>query len=429
MTSSPLQKALFTTTAGSILLAASATVSADFLDDRTATFGLRNHYMNQDTRNQPATTQDEWSQGFILDFQSGYTEGRVGFGFDGYSALGVKLDSGVDRSPNSFPQRSGGKSRRQFSKFGGTLKAKFSETELKVGSIRPKLPVLQSNLEGRLLPQIFTGALVTSKEVNGLTATLGRFNRVNQRNSISHEKLLVNVQGKRLINKTTDEILTGGAQGNFTSSGLDVAHFKYDWNNDLTTSYSFGRLQDLYKQHIFHLVHTLPLGEKHSVKTDFRFAHSSSDGDVLIDNKAFSGMVTYHYGSHKLWLGYQKMTGDTGYAYVQGADPFLINYIANREFGAKDEASWQIRHDFDFAQVGIPGLSMINRYIKGTGADIGSSAGAEGREWERDFDITYRPQAKALKHFSLRWRNSTVRSNVAKDLDDNRVILSYILPI
>ena len=58
----------------------------------------------------------------------------------------------------------------------------------------------------------------------------------------------------------------------------------------------------------------------------------------------------------------------------------MVNYIANREFGAKDEKSWQLRHDYNFAGLGIPGLSMINRYVKGAGADLGrgKAEGANG---------------------------------------------------
>lgn len=207
-----------------------------------------------------------------------------------------------------------------------------------------------------------------------------------------------------------------------------MANLNYKWNDQLSTGYSFGRLEDLYKQHIINAVYVLPLGDQRSLRTDVRASRSTSDGDVRVDNKAFSGMVTYNFGFNKLGLGYQKMTGDTGYAYVQGSDPFLVNYVANREFGAKDEKSWQVRHDYNFAGLGIPGLTMFNRYVKGTGADLGRNK-PEGREWERDFDISYAFQEGALKNFNVRWRNSTVRSNINKDLDDNRLILAYTLPL
>ena len=430
---SPLARAITLATAGSMLLAIPSLASADFINDSTANLGLRNFYMNQDTRSGASTnatkTKEEWSQAIILDYKSGFTEGTIGFGVDVYAATGIKLDSGPNRSPDSFPQRSNGKSVDNFGKLGGTAKAKLSETVLQVGTLMPRLPLIQANLQGRLLPQLFTGGMLTSNEVDGLTARLGHIDRVNYRNSTNSERMRLNVVGKGYQDKkSNNKPVTGNNSGNYTSNSLDLASVDYKWNDSLTTGYNFGRLEDLYKQHILTAVHVLPLGDQRSLKTDLRASRSTSDGDIRVDNKAFSGMVTYNFGFNKLGLGYQKMSGDTGYAYIQGTDPFLVNFLANREFGAKDEKSWQVRHDYNFAGLGIPGLTMFNRYVKGTGADLGANR-SEGREWERDFDISYAFQTGALKNLNVRWRNSTVRSNIFKDLDDNRLIIAYTLPL
>ena len=74
--------------------------AAGFIDDSKATLGLRNFYINQDTRNQDANTQEEWGQGFQLNFSSGFTEGTVGVGVDALGLSGVKLDSGKGRHYN-----------------------------------------------------------------------------------------------------------------------------------------------------------------------------------------------------------------------------------------------------------------------------------------------------------------------------------------
>lgn len=426
---SPLARAITLATAGSVLLAVPSLATAAFIEDSKASLGLRNLYMNQDTRNEPNTaankTREEWSQAFILDYQSGFTEGTIGVGIDVYGAVGIKLDSGL--TADTLPKGSNGKSKDNFGKLTGTFKAKLSETVLQVGTLKPRLPMLQANLQGRLLPQLFTGGMITSNEVNGLTATLGHIDRVNHRSSNNHERMEMNVAGKRLYDKKGQKPITGGNRNNYTSNSFDLANLNYKWSDSLTTGYSFGRLEDMYKQHIVNAVHVVSLGDQRSLKTDLRVSRSSSDGDIRVDNKALSAMMTYSFGFNKLGLGYQKMTGDTGYAYVQGSDPFLVNYIANREFGAKDEKSWQVRHDYNFAGLGIPGLTMFNRYVKGTGADIGTSK--DGREWERDFDISYAFQAGTLKNMHVRWRNSTVRTNITKDLDDNRIIIGYTLPL
>lgn len=439
---SPLARAITLATAGSILMAAPSLATAAFIEDSTANLGFRNLYMNQDTRHNDNTkankTKEEWAQAIMLDYKSGFTEGTVGFGIDIYAATGIKLDSGPNRTPDMFPQdtrhnaNNDKRSVGSFGKLGGTAKVKVSESVLHVGTLMPRLPILQSNLEGRLLPQVFTGGMVTSNEIEGLTAVLGHIDRVNQRSSSDHERLQMNSQRKGITSRKTNKAIADEPNKLKTSNSFDFANLNYKWDDSLTTGYSFARLQDLYKQHMVNAVHLLPLGDKRSLKTDVRLSRSTSDGDYRVDNKAFSGMMTYNYGFNKLGLGYQKMTGDTGFSYVQGADPFLVNYVANRDFAARDEASWQIRHDYNFAGVGIPGLTMFNRYIKGTGADLGRNAlgkKKEGREWERDFDISYAFQEGALKNFNVRWRNSTLRSNVTKSLDDNRLILAYTLPL
>lgn len=429
---SPLARAITLATAGGIFLVAPSLATADFISDSKASLGFRNLYMNQDTRSGASSnatkTKEEWSQAFILRYESGFTEGTVGVGLDVYAATGIKLDSGPNRTPDSFPQQRNGKSVDSFGKLGGTAKLKISETVLKVGSLMPRLPVVQSNLEGRLLPQIFTGGILTSNDINGLTATLGHLDRVNQRSSSNHERMQMNVLGKGLRDKKGNTNLTGQNRANYSSNSFDLANLNYKWSDSLATGYSFGRLHDMYKQHVVDVVHVHPLGEKRSLKSDLRFSRSTNDGDFNVDNKAFSGKVTYSFGFNKISLNYQKMTGKTGFAYIQGADPYLVNYVTNRDFAAKDEKSWQVRHDYNFAGWGIPGLTVFNRYTKGTGADLGRGR-SEGREWERDFDITYAFQEGPLKNFSMRWRNATVRSNIFKDLDDNRIILSYSLAL
>ncbi len=76
-------------------------------------------------------------------------------------------------------------------------------------------------------------------------------------------------------------------------------------------------------------------------------------------------MFTYSLGYHAFGVGYQKMSGDTGFAYINGADPYLVNFIQIGDFANKDEKSWQARYDYNFAGVGIPGLTFMTRYLHG----------------------------------------------------------------
>jgi len=176
-------------------------------------------------------------------------------------------------------------------------------------------------------------------------------------------------------------------------------------------------------------VHVLPLGDKQSLKTDLRYARSTDDGRRSnVDNTAIGAMVTYGLGGHAFGLGYQKMSGDTGFAYLNNTDPFLVNYVQISDFGNKDEKSYQARYDYNFASIGIPGLTFMTRYLTGDNVDRGRNL-SEGKEWERNTELMYVFQEGALKNLGVRWRNASVRSNFANDLDENRLIVSYTLPL
>ncbi|MOA35433.1 Porin-like protein NicP precursor [compost metagenome] len=47
------------------------------------------------------------------------------------------------------------------------------------------------------------------------------------------------------------------------------------------------------------------------------------------------------------------------------------------------------------------------------------------KEWERDVDVSYAFQGK-LKGFSVRLRNATYRSDDARDIDETRLIATYL---
>ncbi|MCY1306728.1 Porin-like protein NicP [compost metagenome] len=71
----------------------------------------------------------------------------------------------------------------------------------------------------------------------------------------------------------------------------------------------------------------------------------------------------------------------------------------------------------------------MTRYLSGDGIELGAGQ-ADGKEWERDTDIAYVVQGGPLKNLGLKWRNATVRStHFGNDLDENRLILSYTLPL
>ncbi|MGV8675578.1 OprD family porin [Pseudomonas aeruginosa] len=416
------------TTLSSGLLLASATLglaapaAADFIEDGKTGLELRNFYFNRDYRQDGAaqSKQEEWAQGFLLRVESGYTEGSIGVGVDAIGLLGVKLDSspacagsGLLKRDNEAPKRA----QDEYGELGLTAKLRASKSVLKLGTLMPKLPVLLAN-DSRLLPQTFRGGQLNSLELDGLTFDAGRLTQVNQRDSSDYEDMGITGTGAK-----------GIVSGHASSDAFDFASLSYKWNDSLTTGYSYGRLDNFYRQHYFNLTHLLPLDDGQSLKSDLRYARSTDEGGSNVDNGAFGAMFTYGIGGHAFGLGYQRMSGDTGFAYVNGTDAFLVNFVQIGDFASKDERSWQARYDYNFASLGIPGLTFMTRYLSGDDIDLGAGK-AQGKEWERDTDIGYVFQDGPLKNLGIKWRNAVVRSsNFSSDLNENRLILSYVLPL
>lgn len=150
---------------------------------------------------------------------------------------------------------------------------------------------------------------------------------------------------------------------------------------------------------------------------------------------ALSTNVGYSIQGYTFSGGYQKVSGDTAYAYVGGTDTYLFSEQQVSTFALANERAWMLRYDYNFAALGIPGLTLNVRYVKGDQVKpqrITSAKGralaagdGEGREWERTTDITYVVQSGPLRHVSLRWRNASMRSNFADAADENRVVVGY----
>ena len=415
MLKTPIARGVALATLGATL-AIPTMAQAAFVDDSKVNLELRNFYFNGDNRSVASDEQsksEEWGQGFILRAESGYTEGTVGFGVDALGLLGVKLDSGRGRTGTGvLAKDNDGSIPDEYSELGLTAKAKISNSVLKVGTLEPKnMAVARS--DSRLLPQTFKGGQLVSNEIKGLTLDLGYLTEVNERNDSNYDDLKAQLRGGKTVNDIDNFIFAGAT---------------YKLLDNLTGSYYYSNLEEAYKQHSFNLVHVQPLGENQSLKTDLRYARSTDDGSSTVDNKAFGAMMTYSVSGHSFGLGYQKMSGDTGFAYLNGTDPYLVNYVMiSADYANADEKSWQARYDYNFAAIGIPGLTFMTRYV--TGDNFAGDTSHSGKEWERNTDIGYVFQEGTLKNLGVKWRNGTYRSNSSKDIDQNRLIVSYTIPL
>jgi len=408
------------------LCCACQNAQAGVIDDASGSLELRNFYFDRDFHSDSATQsrRGEWAQGFMLRLQSGYTDGVVGFGLDAAGMLGLKLDSSPDRSGTGLlPRGSDKRAADDYAKAVATFKARLAQSELKVGGLSPQLPLLASN-NSRLFPQWFNGAQLVSKDLDRFTFTLLQVDATKLRDSTDYEALTAMAQ-------------QGAYSGTVTSDRLYYGGVDYQPLKNLALSLHTSTLEDLFRRDFAGFKFKTRLGPG-DVFTEWRWFNAREQGRALlgeVDNQTLSTNFGYSVQGHTFSGGYQKAHGDTAYAYVGGTDTYLFSEQQVSTFALANERAWMLRYDYNFAAVGIPGLTFNVRYVKGDQVDpqrIASvkgralaAGGGEGREWERTTDVTYVVQSGALRNVSLRWRNASMRSNFADAADENRVILGY----
>ncbi len=397
-------------------IAPTLTQAAGFVDDAKVGLNLRNFFINRNFVD-PDNAQNgaqEWTQNFILDARSGFTQGTVGFGVDVLGLYSLKLDGGKGSGGTQLlPIHDDGRPADDFGRLGVAAKARFSRTELKVGEWMPVLPILRSD-DGRSLPQTFRGGQITSKEIDGLTLYGGQFRANSPRNDASMEDM--SMQGR----------------GAFTSDRFNFGGGEYTFNEKRTlVGLWYAQLEDIYQQQYLNVVHSQPLGQW-VLGANLGYFNGKDDGRSLagdMDNKTWSAMLSARYGGSTFYLGLQKVSGDSAWMRVNGTSGgTLANDSYNSSFENAKERSWQLRHDYDFAAIGVPGLTLMNRYISGENVHTGTIT--NGEEWARESELAYVFQSGSFKNLSVKWRNSSMRRDYSTNqFDENRLIVSYPLSL
>lgn len=435
-------KLSLTAAACTLGLVQSQSVLADFVADGKANLSLRNYYFNNDYRNghsdagTPSFTE-EWAQGFMLDYKSGFTDGTLGVGLDVIGLMAQKLDSGRGRhrGGSMIPGNSDESPVDNWSRAGATGKLRMSNTELRIGTLIPMLPILMSN-DGRVLTQTFEGVMVTSNEISGLTLNAGQ---------IEH------AVGRASTNRTGLAVQGGTRQSN----QFYFAGGSYEATADLKLQYYFAELDNYYTQHFGGLVHLLRLSENQSFKSDLRYFKSDStggnssgksgyqvsgythNGDGRIDNDTWSTAFTYLTGSHSFMVGYQRVSSGSSFVHLNqgslanegagGASSYLLTERLITLFNRAGENTLLGQYAYDFAGMGVPRLKGSVIYLKGDNIEVNN--GKKQSEWERDVGLDYVFQSGTLKGLGLAWRNGMLRSEATRDQDQNRLIVSYTVAL
>ncbi|MDG9881701.1 OprD family porin [Pseudomonas sp. GD04058] len=414
-----------------LAVASSQDESKGFVEDSTLTAKTRAMYMNRDLKHGEANTnvkgdrkgyREDAGVSELVTFESGFTQGTVGVGVDAMAMGSVRLDGGSGRTRGDsgnglFRNDSDGNPEKAQGKGGAAVKFRISDTVLKYGQQFVASPVFATD-DSRLLPEVATGTLITSKEIKGLELSAGRFTALSSQTGMGRDS----INGRNAKGLTSANIV--GATYAFTDS--------------FTGTLAASDVEDYWKKQYINLNYTLPINDTQSLNFDFNGYRSKDQGETIaneLDNKLWSLAGAYSFGAHKFTLAYQRSSGDTGYNYgVDGNGTiFVANSIQISDFLGKDEKSWQARYDLNMASFGVPGLTFMTRYIKGD--DISTTSGNEGKEHEWNFESKYVMQEGPAKDLSFRVRYAVYRANDAyqedytPDNNDVRLIIEYPLSI
>ena len=409
-----------------------------FIEDSSLTVLNRNYYFNREHRNGESSPtgngySEAWANAIITKFESGFTQGTIGVGVDAFAMIGIKLDTGGGRNGgrSSFdvlPVNSNGEARDEYTKVGGAAKIRAFDTVVKVGDVFPSTPVVAAG-DSRLLPESFTGVTATNTSIEGLTVQGGRLHAMSQ----------------PVSSNMRDNFATFYA-GPVNSPWAGYFGGDYNLNKNVTLSLYSSRLKDVWNQYYAGTGVNYSLSNELSVFGGLNYYKAVDEGKKLLgdfDNNIWSGKVGVKYGAHTLALSHQRNNGNNDFDYLRQSDSiFLDNSIQYSDFNSPKERSWMVRYDLDMTSYGVPGLSFMTRYGRGTDADYSNAnttymrRDADGnpltdqKRWERDIEVKYVVQTGTLKDMSLRLRQANTRATTFEsDLDEVRVIIEYPLAI
>ena len=400
------------------ILAATATLGttasyADFVDDSQVQLKLRNFYLDRQIADAPQNNWGSWSQGVTLDAKSGYQDIGAGIqvGADLLVQHAFKLN-GRDKNPDFILPHDGNKSKDNFGKVGATLKAKVSQTELKVGELLPVSPVLVFD-PSRQLMTTYSGAWLESKDVKDTKLTLAYIDGINNRYDNQFRDLI----------KFAPPAYDNGA----AADGMYIAGVDHQFTPEIGASYWYADVQDIYRQHYVGANYKTKLGEKAKLDSHVRYFDNSDSGDKLygkIDNQALSVGAKVNYGAHTVGLGYQQMFGDNAFPTLGGwvPQPYLVNWgVAT--FTAKNEKSWGFTYGYDFSELGAKGLNATAVYMMGQDADTNGKTNQDSNELNLIVNYTV-PEGK-LKGLGFQAMYIDANFDYKSDLQEYRVATTY----
>ena len=368
-----------------------------FVEDAQGSVLFRTGFIQRDKKDGVKDT-NSFAQTAMVKLDSGYTPGIVGFGVGAVGDASFKIGENDHSGNNMIPRDSNGEPYDHWTRGGGYVKARISNTNVVYGTQVLDIPVLASNT-ARLVPEYFTGVLATSREIQNLEVIAGKFTK----------------------NQFSDQISTD-------QNGLDRAVVwgaKYKFNDQLNASYYGTDVKDKLERHYINTNYKYPLAKDSSVTLDLSAYHTQFEPGTTYsstvanpatqdtENTIWALSASYNQGPHNVMLAYQQNNGNVGYDYNNNADGGQSIYLPNSylsDFIGNDEKSVQLQYNVDLGAYGVPGLSWTSAYVYGWDIKVkGLTDSADEQEFFNQ--VKYTVQSGFAKDASLRLRNSIYRAS------------------
>ncbi|MDE1465809.1 OprD family outer membrane porin [Spartinivicinus poritis] len=403
---------------------------------------LRNVYFNRDGRDQDEYDNREWVQGLQVNFNSDYFADIIGFDASYYSAW--ELDSNGSNFTHLPVDKSSKYTEDSITLYGETndisllgqayVKLKFGDDHLnfnlKHGRMRHDNNLIQGS-NSRAIPSSVYG---TTANINIHDLTLyGTYLTQGSWRNMGH------FEHFKAGNKDINYIQNYG--------------LAYELDNGLGFEYDIGESNSYLKGQQYKVYYSLNLTESTQLYLEGIHHQVNENGHVFVTIQSNIGTTNADgykakNTSFQSRLTIDQLTLKAAYQFTKDGD-FLYDWDANSGYGGynsvipfwsdyayKDEKATLIGFEYNFAKVGIPGLSLDASYRKGFGLDRNNNGiklvHRAANEWGRAMTTVYEFQSPPLAGLKFKWVNFTHRSSRSlgnEDIDGNQVYLDYTFSI
>ncbi|MGE8329229.1 OprD family porin [Pseudomonas urmiensis] len=379
-------------------------------------------YSKSDGSRHDTHSRDNWVQGTILNYSSGFTQGTVGFATEvaAYNAIALERGRAAIAGPNNRTlTHSDGDPVGQWSKAGlANIKARISNTTLTVGRQSLDTPMI-AYIGNRALPSSFQGVSLHSAEFDNLSFDLGSFDRVSPRTEQS-------------LSKFRSEYGAAGVETDRASTaGVNYQPFK-----SLTTSLYATKVDDFWNQYYFGANHVLGDSAVLSLTTGLNYYKTVDEGSKKmgeIDNDTYSLSFGLTHQAHTLTASWQQVNGNEYFDYLHETNGIYLANSLLSDFNGPNEKSLQLSYVLNMAPYGVPGLKFNLYNARGWGIDgthyRGNAYNVRGMDGETHYEwgigTSYAVQSGPLKDTSIRATYTAHRASKAQadgSLDELRIV-------